>query len=170
MSVLRAIVSRNVEVPVASAETSAVLVGLTIMTVALLGGATPSQAQNRFALAQVEVVVFVGGTNMVHLQKAGYLEAMLTQAFAAARPRFRDLSWEADTVFRQGSVIERWRNEGFGTLDEQLKRVGATVVIAQFGQFESMAGSKDASLSNTSMPILNCLSFLPSPARVFSTM
>ena len=60
------------------------------------------------------------------------MEAMLTRAFAAARPRFRDLSWEADTVFRQSTVIERWRTDGFRKRDDQLKRVGATVVIAQF--------------------------------------
>jgi len=42
------------------------------------------------------------------------------------------LSWEADTVFRQATVIERWRTDGFGKRDDQLKWVGATVVVAQF--------------------------------------
>ena len=83
---------------------------------------------------------------MLHLQQAGYLETMLTRAFAAGRPRFRDLSWEADTVFRQGTVIERWREDGhgdldgFGPMEDQLERLGATVVIAQFGRLEAMAG------------------------------
>ena len=76
--------------------------------------------------------MFAGGTNMLHLQQPRYLEAMLMRAFAAARPRFRDLSWEADTVFRQATVIERWRTDGFGKRDDQLKWVGATVVVAQF--------------------------------------
>ena len=34
---------------------------------------------------------------------------MLTHAFAQKEPVFRDMSWDADTVYRQGSVIERWR-------------------------------------------------------------
>ena len=87
------------------------------------------------------MVVLTGGTDMVHLQRAGYLETVLTDAFADVRPTFRDLSWEADTVFRQGSALERWREDGFGDWDAQLERVGATVVMAQYGKAESMAGS-----------------------------
>ena len=96
---------------------------------------TRANAQASFALGEDDVVVFLGGTNMLHLQQAGHLEAMLTHAFADARPKFRDFSWEADTVFRQGTVIDRWRNkghfggEGLGDLNRQLQQVGATVVI-----------------------------------------
>ena len=99
-----------------------------------------------FSLQKNDVAVFAGGTDMLRLQRAGYLESILTSQFADVRPKFRDLSWEADTVFRQGTIVERWRKDGwrgldaFGDLDEQLKRVGATIVIAQFGRLESMAG------------------------------
>ena len=81
------------------------------------------------------------------MQKAGYLEALLTQQFARAHPIFRDLSWESDTVFEQGTVIERWREQahfdedgGLGDLNQQLKRCGTTMIFAQFGQSESMEG------------------------------
>jgi putative heme-binding domain-containing protein len=121
----------------------------TLTLALMLGVSTSSPAQNRFELTENDVVVFVGGTNMVHLQQAGYLEAMLTRDFAAARPKFRDFAWETDTVFRQGTVIERWRETahfddlgGLGNLHGQLKRVGATVVIAQFGRLESLAGQE----------------------------
>ncbi len=94
-----------------------------------------------------EVVVFLGGANTVSMQKAGYLEALLTQQFARAHPIFRDLSWESDTVFEQGTVIERWREQahfdedgGLWDLNQQLKRCGATMIFAQFGQSESMEG------------------------------
>lgn len=106
----------------------------------ILSGTSMGLAEGRFELLPNDVAVFTGGTNTLHLQQAGYLEAILTHRFAATRPRFRDLSWEADTVFHQGTVIERWRADGFGSRDEQLKRVGATVVFAQFGRLESMAG------------------------------
>jgi len=80
-----------------------------LAVVLVLGGTASSQAQQQFALIDQDVVLFAGGANMVRLQQAGYLEAMLTKAFPAARPRFRDFAWEADTVFGQGSVIERSR-------------------------------------------------------------
>ena len=106
-----------------------------------IGGTASSQAEQQFALIDQDVVLFAGGANMVRLQQAGYLEAMLTKEFPAARPRFRDFAWEADTVFGQGSVIERWRTDGFGDRDQQLQRTGATVVIAQYGRLESLAGT-----------------------------
>jgi putative heme-binding domain-containing protein len=115
-------------------------IGVVLLGVTMFIVTSSIQAHDRFALAENDVVGFVGGTNMGRLQQAGYLEAMLTRAFAAARPKFRDLAWEADTVFRQGTVIERWRKDGFGGRQDQLKRVATTVVIAQFGRLESLAG------------------------------
>ena len=82
-----------------------------MLAVAMVGWSASVRAETHLELTQQDVVVFVGGANMLHLQQAGYLETMLTRAFAAGRPRFRDLSWEADTVFRQGTVIERWRED-----------------------------------------------------------
>ena len=106
----------------------------------ILNSAGMGLADEGFELLPDDVVLFAGGTNMLHLQQAGHLEAMLTHRFADRRPRFRDLSWEADTAFQLGTVIERWRTDGFGSREEQLKRVGATVVFAQFGRLESMQG------------------------------
>ncbi|MEE3373037.1 MAG: PVC-type heme-binding CxxCH protein [Planctomycetota bacterium] len=108
--------------------------------------AATSRSETPFELVRDDVVVFLGGTDMVHLQQSGHLEAILTRAFASQQPKFRDLAWEADTVFRQGTVIERWRQDGhgdldgFGDLEQQLKSLGTTVVIAQFGRLGAMAG------------------------------
>lgn len=109
---------------------------------ALLGvfGLLASLAQAQLVLKPDDVVLLAGGTNMVRLQQAGHFEAILTDQSAKLKPRFRDLSWEADTVFRQGTIKERWRKDGFGERNEQFKRLGATLVIAQFGRIESMAG------------------------------
>lgn len=103
---------------------------------------TSVSAQVEFSLTSNDVVVFAGSTDMVSMQQAGYLEAILSDAYPKTEPKFRDLAWETDTVFRQGTAIERWRTDGFGSLGDQLKRVGTTVVIAQFGRLESMTGSK----------------------------
>ena len=111
-----------------------------LLTIVTLFATTFSQAQDSWQLDENDIVVLMGGTNMVHLQQAGHFESILTHAFATQRLKFRDLAWEADTVFHQGSVIERWRKDGFGSRDDQLKRVDANVIIAQFGQLESMAG------------------------------
>lgn len=91
-------------------------------------------------LEKDEVVAFVGGTDMVRMQKEGRVEAALTHRYKKARPRFRDLSWEGDTVYLQTTVSERWRRKAFGDLNGQLNKVGATVVIAQFGKIESLDG------------------------------
>jgi len=87
-----------------------------------------------------DVVAFLGGTDLVRAQKDGALEAAITHRFKDLNIKFRDLAWEGDTVFFQSTVRERWRREAFGSLNEQLKRVGATVVIAQFGKMESLNG------------------------------
>ncbi len=68
----------------------------------------PVHAEIPFQLEQNDVVVFLGGANMVYLQKAGFLESILTDQFAASSPTFRDLAWEADTV----SNKERSSNDG----------------------------------------------------------
>ena len=102
----------------------------------------PLKAEEKpvLALGKGDVVAFVGGTDLVRMQKEGRLEAALTHRFKDAKPRFRDLAWEGDTVYLQTTVGERWRRQAFGDLRGQLKKVGATVVIAQFGKIESLDG------------------------------
>ncbi|MGB8170434.1 MAG: hypothetical protein WCF18_23225 [Chthoniobacteraceae bacterium] len=83
-----------------------------------------------------DVVAFVGGEDMVALSEYGYLELLLVRALPDHQLRFRNLAWEGDTVFEQR------RDLNFPTWEEQLDKVGATVVIAQFGQMESLAGKE----------------------------
>ena len=70
----------------------------------------------------------------------GQLELRLTRAWPDYRIKFRSLAWEGDTVFQQV------RDLNYPALEQQLDDAGATVVIAQFGQIESMAG--DARVSD----------------------
>ncbi len=88
----------------------------------------------RFTLTGEDVVVFVGQENLVRDQKSGELESLLATGFQETKPRFRSMAWEADTVYQQ------WRDLHFGSWEEQLKAMGATVIIAQYGQMEALDG------------------------------
>lgn len=110
--------------------------------IALLVLIAHSESAEPFKLDKGDVIAFTGGTNAVRSDEAGCLEALLTRRFAGASLRFRDLSWEGDTVFRQSTVSDRWREEAFGGWSEQLRRVEATVMFAQFGQIEALRGKE----------------------------
>ncbi|MCE9610685.1 MAG: c-type cytochrome [Chthoniobacter sp.] len=88
----------------------------------------------KFTLGENETVVFAGGTNFVREAKSGILEAVLTEAFAAQKPVFRSMAVDGDTVYEPAHKMN------FGSWRKQLEAVGATVVIAQFGQMESLDG------------------------------
>ena len=83
-----------------------------------------------------DVIAFVGGEDMVAASEYGYLELLLTRARPEHKLKFRCLAWDGDTVFEQR------RDLNYPTLEQQLEKIGATVVIAQFGQMESLAGKE----------------------------
>ncbi|MDG2124702.1 MAG: DUF1080 domain-containing protein, partial [Verrucomicrobiales bacterium] len=87
-----------------------------------------------FALEEGDVVAFLGGSLMVKQIESGAIETYLTHASGKRSVYYRDMSWQADTVYRQ----QRPRN--FGTHAEMFDRIGATVVVAAFGQMEAMDG------------------------------
>lgn len=83
-----------------------------------------------------DVIALVGGEDMVAAAEYGYLELLLTRALPEHKLKFRCLAWEGDTVFEQR------RDLNFPTWEEQLEKIGATVVVCQFGQMESFAGKE----------------------------
>ena len=83
-----------------------------------------------------DVIALVGGEDMVVAGELGYLELLLTRALPGHRLKFRTLAWEGDTVFEQR------RDLNFPPLEKQLDEIGATVVLCQFGQMESLAGKE----------------------------
>lgn len=103
------------------------------------GNAQPSQSippfqNNKFILQENEVIALVGQENFVREQKSGYLESLLVAAWAEKKPKFRSMAWEADTVY------EQWRDLNFGDWENQMKSVGATMIVSQFGQMEALDG------------------------------
>lgn len=78
------------------------------------------------------MVALVGGEEMAAAR--GHLEFLFVRALPEHRLKFRSLSKEGDTVFQQP------RDFNYPPLERQLRDIGATVVIAQFGQMESLGG------------------------------
>jgi lysophospholipase L1-like esterase len=87
-----------------------------------------------FKLQTNDVVVFLGGANVVAAQETGHLETLLTVKFHGLGMRFHTLAWEGDTVYAQP------RDLNFPQLKTQLQRVAATVAFLHFGQTESLQG------------------------------
>jgi hypothetical protein len=119
-----------------------------------------SQAQP-FELKRNDVIALTGGSNIERTRFNGYLQTSLIASKPELKIKVRNFGWEGDTVF------EQWRDGGnYQNLDpkraqaekrisaetgtdswrqqrdwkQQLSEVGATVVIAQFGQMESLNG------------------------------
>lgn len=92
--------------------------------------------QGKFELQPHDVIAFAGGTNMVRQFESGHLESVLT--WDAEHPvYFRDLAWQADTVYQQQ------RPRSFGTHLDLLDRMSATVMVANFGQMEALDGATE---------------------------
>ena len=91
-------------------------------------------SNRKFAVRTNEVVVFVGGENLVREQRVGVLESLMAVGLARQAPRFRSMAWEADTVY------EQWRDLNFGDWLSQLQTAEAGIVVVQFGQMESFDG------------------------------
>jgi putative heme-binding domain-containing protein len=114
---------------------SRALIGLLI----LLGGLFHASAAG--LLQRGDVVALAGGANLERTRFHGQLHAQLVAAAPALELRFRNLAWEGDTIFEQwrDTGKEQWRLSR--DWKQQLADAGATVVLAQFGQMESLGGA-----------------------------
>src|SRR5437870_3025487 len=92
----------------------------------------------RFHLQRGDVVAFVGGADVEAAQQGGHLEALLAARYRGLDVRFRNFGWEGDTV------QARPRDVNFPPLREHLRRVGATVVVLQFGRTEALGGGAES--------------------------
>jgi len=88
-------------------------------------------------LRRGEVVVLTGPTHGVFEQQQGWLETLLAASAKDHKPVFRNMCWEGDTVF------EQWRPMNFGKWGEQFDAVGASTLVAWFGQLEALDDTKN---------------------------
>ena len=119
--------------PLAAATAAAMLAAC------LLAGASPGQSPPPASTSAPffrpdDVVALVGGEDMVVMRDEPDLELLVLRQPGLSSVKFRNLAFEGDTVF------EQFRDLNFPSWEEQLKSVGATVVVAQFGKMESFAG------------------------------
>jgi putative heme-binding domain-containing protein len=108
---------------------------------ALFGLPHPAPAAEPFRLLPGDTVALVGGSNFERTRFHGHLQARLVAAVPDGRVRVRNFGWEGDTVFepwREGADSASWRQQR--DWRDQLAAAGVTVVLAQFGQMESLAG------------------------------
>lgn len=126
----------------------------------LLAAAFSASAAEPF-LKPTDTVALVGGSNIERTRFHPYLQSQLVAAFPDGKVRVRNFGWEGDTVFEQwrdGGNVEKldekrrnaeqriqaetgstsWRQQR--DWRQQLSEAGVTVVIAQFGQMESLRG------------------------------
>ena len=97
-------------------------------------GLTTRFSDRRLHLERDDVVAFVGGTDVAAALHGGHLESLLAARYRGFNIRFRNFGWEGDTVFAQP------RDIGFPPLAMHLERVGASVVLLQFGRAEALEG------------------------------
>jgi putative heme-binding domain-containing protein len=112
----------------------AFLLSLVTGSLLAIACATPLAAAEPFELREGDSIAIVGNALPERMQHDGYLETLLQRRFAGKNVRVRNLGFNAD------EVTIRQRSEGFGSPEEWLDRVDASVVFAFFGFNESFAG------------------------------
>lgn len=89
------------------------------------------------------MIVILGSTNAWESDRYGYSETLLTAAHSAHRLRFRNMSWQADTVYQQRRPRNFYasRKPPYGERDGR-KKTTADIVFFWMGQAESLEGQK----------------------------
>ena len=103
---------------------------------AATAGAVRLTAQNAVgpAFKPNDVVALTGGEEIVAMGESPDFEVLVLRQPSLSTVKFRNVACEGDTVF------EQFRQLNFPAWPGQLKRIGASVVIAQFGKMESLQG------------------------------
>ncbi|MCB1204385.1 MAG: HEAT repeat domain-containing protein [Verrucomicrobiae bacterium] len=130
------------------------LLALALFLSTLTAGAAP-------LIQPDDTVALAGGANIERTRFYPWLQTQLVAAFPDGTLKVRNFGWEGDTVFEQwrdGGDVEKldekrraaekrmqeqtgstsWRQQR--DWDQQLTDAGVTLVLAQFGQMESLAG------------------------------
>jgi hypothetical protein len=117
-----------------SALTAAAVLATVLCQSAPVRSQSPPPATSAPFFKPDDVVALVGGEDVVVMRDSPDLELLVLQQPGLGGVRFRNLAFEGDTVF------EQFRELNFPSWEDQIQSIGATVIIAQFGKMESLAG------------------------------
>jgi putative heme-binding domain-containing protein len=112
----------------------AFLLPLALGSLFAIVGTAPLAAAEPFELREGDSIAIVGNALPERMQHDGYLETLLQRRFAGKNVSLRNLAFNAD------EVTIRQRSEGFGSPEEWLDKVNASVVFAFFSFNESFGG------------------------------
>lgn len=107
--------------------------------------AVTAETKADFHLEDNDVIALAGGSNIERTRFNGWLQTHLIASKPGGKIKVRNFGWEGDTVFEQwrdagaAGSSDSWRQQREWRL--QLREAGATVVLAQFGQMESLGGT-----------------------------
>lgn len=90
-----------------------------------------------------ETITWVGGTEIVDLDRHGYLEAALHLAYPDLGLRWRSLAWQGDTVYLQARPMHFYTKSGDpqpGSIPDHRERTEPGIVFIAFGKMESLEG------------------------------
>lgn len=95
-----------------------------------------------FQLQDGDRVVFLGNSLFEEDLRYGYLEYMLTTAFADKQVAFRNIGWGGDTVFGEARSYYTSPPTAYDLLIQQLSDTQPTVVFLAYGSNEATKGKE----------------------------
>src|SRR5690606_3518785 len=102
-----------------------------------LEGLFAQNTSDKFELQEGDRVVFLGNSLFEEDLRYGYLEYMLTLAFADKQVTFRNLGWGGDTVFGEARSYYTSPPTAYDLLIQQLTDAKPTVVFLGYGANEA---------------------------------
>jgi hypothetical protein len=97
----------------------------------------------RFRPRPGETITWIGGTEIVDLDRHGFLEAALHLAYPDLGLRWRNLAWQGDTVYKQARPLYFYTKAGdtqTGSIPDHRERTEPGIVFIAFGKMESLEG------------------------------
>jgi hypothetical protein len=104
----------------------------------------PPFPEGRFEPRPGETVAWLGGTEIVDLDRHGFLEAGFHLAWPGLGLRWRNLAWQGDTVHRQARPMYFYTESGDpqpGSTPDTRERTEPGIVFVAFGKMESLEGA-----------------------------
>jgi hypothetical protein len=97
----------------------------------------------RFRPRPGEAITWIGGTEVVDLDRYGFLETALHLAYPNLGLHWRNLAWQGDTVYKQARPLYFYTKAGdtqTGSIPDHRERTEPGIVFIAFGKMESLEG------------------------------